>query len=392
MDLPHPSVDAQQHSARLSALIQQAIASEHGAISFARYMELALYAPGLGYYSAGARKFGTDGDFITAPELGGGFAHALAHAGAAVLAQLSNETVWFEVGAGTGALAERVLKRLAHLQSLPTHYWILEPSADLRERQRERLQANLAPELFARCRWLDAPPETPWQGFLVANEVIDALPTTRFIIEAGEVYEECTALNANQQFQRVMRPADALVGGAVRHVERYLQSEFAEGYCSEILPQLPYWIQAIAGTQQRGALLFIDYGYARSEYYLPERDEGTLMCYYRHRAHDDYFLWPGLQDITASVDFTALAEAGTSAGFTLSGYCSQASFLLGNGLPEYIAAYEQNGDDISRYRESQWVKKLILPGEMGERFQCMGFAKDVDFSPAFAQGDLRYRL
>jgi SAM-dependent MidA family methyltransferase len=392
MDLPPPSPEAQQHSARLSALIEQAIASEQGAISFARYMELALYAPGLGYYSAGARKFGADGDFITAPELGGGFAHALAHAGAAVLAQLSGETVWFEVGAGTGALAERVLKRLAALQILPTQYWILEPSADLRERQRERLQANLAPGLFARCQWLDAPPEKPWQGFLVANEVIDALPTTRFIMDAGEVFEECTALDGNRQFQRVMRPADALVSGAVRHVERYLQREFTEGYCSEILPQLPYWIQAIAGMQQRGGMLFIDYGYARSEYYLPERDEGTLMCYYRHRAHDDYLLWPGLQDITASVDFTALAEAGTSAGFTLSGYCSQASFLLGNGLPDYIAAYEQSGDDISRYRESQWIKKLVLPGEMGERFQCMGFAKAVDFSAAFAQGDLRYRL
>ena len=212
------------------------------------------------------------------------------------------------------------------------------------------------------------------------------------IKEEGEVYEECVALDAKQQFARVMRPADALVSGAVRHLERYLQREFEEGYCSEVLPQLPYWIQAVAGTMRRGAMLFIDYGYPRGEYYLPERDDGTLICHYRHRAHGDYFIWPGLQDLTASVDFTALAEAGTSAGFQLAGYCSQASFLLANGLAEYIAAYESGMDEITRYRESQMVKKLILPGEMGERFQFMGFARGVDFSAAFAQGDLSYRL
>jgi SAM-dependent MidA family methyltransferase len=392
MDLPQPSADAQQHSARLTELIQQAIALEKGAIPFSRYMELALYAPGLGYYSAGARKFGKDGDFVTAPEMGGGFAHALANAGAVVLKQLEGDAVWFEVGAGTGALAEKTLKRLQVLNALPSQYWILEPSADLRERQRIHLQSSLSAELFARCIWLDAPPEHAWQGVLVANEVIDALPTTRFIMDSGEVYEECTALDAAQRFLRVMRPADALVGSAVRHLERFLQRDFAEGYCSEILPQLPYWIQAIAGTMNRGGLLFIDYGYVREEYYQPDRDEGTLMCYYRHHAHGDYFLWPGLQDLTASVDFTALAEAGVSAGFALAGYCSQASFLLGNGLSEYIAEYDQNADDIARYRESQHIKKLMLPSEMGERFQCMGFAKDVDFSAAFAQGDLRYRL
>lgn len=392
MELPSPSEDALAHSARLTDIIHQAIALEQGAIPFARFMELALYAPGLGYYSAGARKFGAEGDFITAPELGGGFAHALAHAGAGILDQLEGNGVWFEIGAGTGSLAAKTLKRLEQLGRLPSEYWILEPSADLRERQREHLKETLAPELFARCQWLDAPPEQPWQGVLVANEVIDALPTTRFIKEEGEVFEECVALNAQQQFTRVMRPADALVSGAVRHLERYLQREFDDGYCSEVLPQLPYWIQAVAGTQRRGGMLFIDYGYPRSEYYLPERDDGTLICHYRHRAHGDYFVWPGLQDLTASVDFTALAEAGTGAGFRLAGYCSQASFLLANGLADYIADYENGSDEIARYRESQMIKKLILPGEMGERFQFMGFAKGIDFSAAFSQGDLSYRL
>ena len=392
MDLPSPSPEAISHSNQLKNILHAAIEQEGGALPFARYMELALYYPGLGYYSAGARKFGEEGDFITAPELGGGFAYTLANAGASILAQLDAEAVWFEVGAGTGALAEKVLLRLQALEQLPAQYWILEPSADLRERQQQRLQAALAPEIFVRCVWLDGPPEEPWQGVLIANEVIDALPTTRFIIEEGEVFEEYVAVDDEQKFRRVMRPADSLVAGSVRHVERNLGRLFFDGYCSEILPQLPYWIQAIAGTIQRGAMLFIDYGYARDEYYLPERDDGTLLCHYRHRAHDDYFMWPGLQDITASVDFTALAEAGVGAGFDMAGYCSQASFLLSNGLPDYIASFEYETNEIARYRENQNIKKLVMPGEMGERFQFMGFSRDVDISASFAQGDLSYRL
>ena len=392
MDLPSPSAEALSHSNQLIDIMHAAIAQEGGALPFAKYMELALYYPGLGYYSAGARKFGAEGDFITAPELGGGFAFALANAGASVLAQLDKSAVWFEIGAGTGALAEKTLLRLQELGQLPRQYWILEPSADLRERQQQRLQESLPADLFARCLWLDAPPEDPWQGVLVANEVIDALPATRFIIEQGEVFEEGVALDDRRQFSRVMRPADGLVGGAVRHVERNLQREFEDGYCSEILPQLPYWIQAVAGTMSRGGMLYIDYGYPRAEFYLPERDDGTLICHYRHRVHGDYFLWPGLQDLTASVDFTALAEAGVSAGFKLAGYCSQSSFLLHNGLAEYIAGVEGNPDEVSRYRENQHIKKLVMPGEMGERFQFMGFARDVDFSASFAHGDLSYRL
>lgn len=392
MDLPSPSAEAVNHSQQLRDVIVAAIAQEGGAISFAKYMELALYYPGLGYYSAGARKFGEQGDFITAPELGHGFAFVLANALASVLAQLDESAVCFEIGAGTGALAEKVLLRLQEIDQLPAQYWILEPSADLRERQQQRLQASLAADVYARCVWLDMPPEDSWQGVLVANEVIDALPTTRFIVEEGEIFEECVALDAKQQFCRVMRPADSLVASAVRHTERYLKREFDDGYCSEILPQLPYWIQAIADTMQRGAMLYIDYGYPREEYYLPERDDGTLICHYRHRVHGDYFMWPGLQDLTASVDFTALAEAGISAGFKLSGYCTQSSFLLNNGLADYIAQTEQNGNEVARYRENQHIKKLVMPGEMGERFQFMGFSIDVDFSTAFSNNDLSYRL
>jgi SAM-dependent MidA family methyltransferase len=390
--LPEPDPAARAHSARLHALIREQIKANGGAIAFARYMELALYAPGLGYYSAGARKFGAEGDFVTAPELGGAFAECVGDALAPVLQQLGDETMFFEIGGGSGAFAEAALKHLAAIDSLPDRYAILEPSADLRERQQTRLRAALSPELFARCQWLDGPPENEWRGVLFANEVLDALPTPRFVIRDGEVYEEFVVLDADGAFLRVDQPADALLHSAVRHVERDIEAPLAGGYRSEILPQLPYWIQAVGGLLKEGAMLFIDYGYPRREYYLPERRDGTLVCHYRHRAHDDPFHLPGLQDLTAFVDFTALAEAGVHAGFDFSGYCAQTSFLIGNGLQQRLQAIETISDEVERYRRHQEIKKLTLPGEMGERFQAMGFQRGVDFRAAFAAGDLSRRL
>src|SRR6187551_1252804 len=211
---------------------------------------------------------------------------------------------------------------------------ILEPSADLRERQRERLQATLPADVAARVSWLDGPLETEWEGVIFANEVIDALPTTRITAREGEIYEEHVVLDGEGRFMRSDRPADALVRGAVRHVERDLGRDFADGYRTEILPQLPYWMQAVAGTLRRGAMLFVDYGYTRGEFYLPERTDGTLRAFYRHRAHNDAFHLPGLQDLTASVDFTALAEAGNNAGFGVAAYLSQARFLIAAGLQD----------------------------------------------------------
>ena len=275
---------------------------------------------------------------------------------------------------------------------LPSRYWMLEPSADLRERQQERLRAALPPDLFARCEWLDGPPESDWRGVLFANEVLDALPTPRFVIHDGEVFEEHVVIDANGQFLRVDQPADALLHAAVRHVERDNELPFPEGYRSEILPQLPYWIQAIGGLLKEGAMLFVDYGYPRSEFYLPERSDGTLVCHYRHRAHGDPFFLPGLQDLTAFVDFTALAEAGVNAGFDFAGYCAQASFLIGNGLQQRLEAIEEIGDEVERYRRHQEIKKLTLPGEMGERFQVMGFQRGADIRDSFAVGNLSRRL
>lgn len=376
--LPDPGADERAHSDHLSALLREEIAS-HGPMPFSRFMERCLYAPGLGYYSAGKTKFGADGDFVTAPELGTLFARCVVRAFEPVLASLGPEADVLEIGGGSGAFAEAALRALDAAGRAPRRFMILEPSADLRERQRERLQANLPADLAARVSWLDGPLETEWEGVIFANEVIDALPTTRITAREGEIYEEHVVLDGDGRFMRSDRPADALVRGAVRHVERDLGRDFADGYRTEILPQLPYWMQAVAGTLRRGAMLFVDYGYTRGEFYLPERTDGTLRAFYRHRAHNDAFHLPGLQDLTASVDFTALAEAGNNAGFGVAAYLSQARFLIAAGLQDVFEDdYLRLTDEAARFRLSQEVKKLTLPDQMGERFQVMMFARDID--------------
>lgn len=385
--------DAKAHSERLAALIRDQIASNGGALPFWRFMELALYAPGLGYYSAGATKLGEGGDFVTAPELGPLFAECVADALAPALARLGDDAVFMEIGGGTGAFAEAALERLASSQRLPARYAILEPSADLRQRQQVRLRERLAPDVFARVEWLQSPVNNRWSGVVFANEVIDALPTSRFAVRDGEIFEEHVALDAAGGFVRQDRPADALLAAAVRHVERQCERPFKDGYRSEVLPQLPYWVQAVVGGMEAGAMLFVDYGYPRREYYDPRRADGTLRAFHRHRLADNVFERVGLQDVTVSVDFTALAEAGTSAGFEFAGYCSQASFLIGNGLEQRLQDHEdRSGDEAARYALRQQAKKLTLPGEMGERFQAIGFARKSSLAHAFLAGDLSHRL
>ncbi|HEU0277011.1 MAG TPA: SAM-dependent methyltransferase [Rhodanobacteraceae bacterium] len=383
ISLPQPSTEEIAHSAGLVEVLGDEIRVA-GTVSFARFMERCLYAPGLGYYSAGRIKFGAAGDFVTAPELGALFARSVARALAPALAASGGDAVWFELGGGSGAFARDCLLELDARHALPRQYWLLEPSADLRERQRERLAHELPAALFARCVWLDRPPQHAWSGVLFANEVLDALPITRFTVRNGEVFEEHVALDANGAFARVDRPADALVAGAVRHLQRRLGFEFADGYRSEVLPQLPWWLEAIAGEQQRGAALFVDYGYTRREFYLPERRDGTLVCHYRHRVHADPLILPGLQDITASIDFTALAEAAIAAGMDPACYAPQARFLIASGLDQLFAeAHAAADDEAGRYALSQQVKRLTLPGEMGERFQAMLLARGLDPAALF---------
>ena len=394
--MPLPPLDpaAQAHSERLRGLIHAVIADAGGVIPFSRFMELALYAPGLGYYSAGSTKFGRAGDFVTAPELGSLFAECVVEALAPPLRHLGADAVFLEIGGGSGAFAEAALRHLAALDAVPARYAILEPSADLRERQRERLRERLPAALGARVEWLARPFDTPWQGVLFANEVIDALPTPRFVIRGGEVMEEGVAVAADGGFRVVDIPTDALTAAAVRHVERERdEGPFPDGYRSELLSHLPFWLQAVMGPMQAGAMLFIDYGYPRREYYAATRDRGTLRAFHRHHVVDDVFARVGLQDITASVDFTALAEAGTGAGFEFAGYCSQAMFLVGNGLERRLAAQEAAAaNDTARFALRRQVQQLTLPSAMGERFQAMGFERGVPFEAAFLAGDLSFRL
>ncbi len=389
MELPAPEPEALAHSERLRALIVAEICEQGGFIPFSRYMELALYAPGLGYYSAGATKFGAAGDFITSPELGPLFGRCLGNAAAPLFAALDAPD-WVELGGGSGALAEVLLHHWQAIGALPRRYRILEPSADLRQRQAERLRTRLDPALFQRVEWLDGPPAEPWSGALFANEVLDALPTTRFHIGADGVEEEGVALDPDGSFQVATRPADGMLLQAVANIQARLDAPLPPGYRSEVLVQLPWWLRAVAGPLQTGLMLFADYGYPRREYYLAQRHEGTLICHYRHRAHSQPFHLPGLTDLSAFVDFTAVAEAGAAAGFELAGYCSQASFLLGNGLEQELAA--PAADERAQRQRNDEARRLVLPGEMGERFKFIGLQRGIDAENLFALGDLSGRL
>jgi SAM-dependent MidA family methyltransferase len=378
----------------LAGLIRAEIAAQ-GPMPFSRYMERCLYAPGLGYYSAGRTKFGAAGDFVTAPELGSLFAQTVADALMPSLDAQGPQADFVELGGGSGAFAEAAMAAFSDAGKLPCRYRILEPSADLRERQRERLQSAFPQAVFDRFEWLDRPPEESWRGVLFANEVIDALPTTRFCLHEGEVYEEHVIADEAGVLEYRDRPADALTSAAVRHVERDLGRPFVDGYRSEILPQLPYWMQAVLGSLESGLVLLIDYGYPRETFYLPERSDGTLVCHYRHRAHADALILPGLQDITAFVDFTALAEAGNQAGFAVAGFASQGQFLIASGLASRFEQASAGADQVACYRLAQEVKRLTLPGEMGEKFNIMLLARDLPetaLPPGIAHINQGFRL
>ncbi|HET7133854.1 MAG TPA: SAM-dependent methyltransferase, partial [Gammaproteobacteria bacterium] len=299
-DFPTPAADALRTSEALAAEIRAATERAGGWLDFTRYMELALYAPGLGYYSAGSAKFGAAGDFVTAPELSGALGRALARTLEHELAGLTAPAV-LELGAGSGALAAQILDALEARGDARTAYRILEPSADLRERQQRALQ-----RFGNRVAWLDRLPETPFQGAIVANEVVDALAVACFVKRADGARPLGVELRAGR-FAWAEGPNDAELADAVAAIERELDAPLEQGYRSEICRPLPAWIAALARILERGAVLLVDYGLTRREYYHPQRSAGTLVCHYRHRAHDDPFLYPGLQDISAWMDFSACA-------------------------------------------------------------------------------------
>ena len=379
---------ASEHAERVHRHLAALIQDQGGAISFETFMQEALYAPGLGYYSGGAAKLGTDGDFITAPEVSRLFGACLGMQCAEIL-KLLNEGVILEIGAGTGRLAVDVLSRLDGLHQLPREYRILEVSADLRERQRKLLEQSV-PHLIDKVRWLDAPPEEPYEGILIANEVLDALPVARFKAEPAGL-KEFYVRRAGDAFEWVLHPAGAALAAAYGKLQA-AGCEFSQGYESELSLRLEALSLSVTQNLARGAALFIDYGLPRAQYYLPERDRGTLMCHFRHRAHEDPFFYPGLQDITAWVDFTRLAECSKAAGFELAGFTTQAHFLAGCGIDNEMRRLAGDNHNVFARLASQ-ARQLMLPGEMGERFKAMAWLKGIDMSLCgFAVRDLRHSL
>ena len=372
-DLPPLSPDEQAHSTRLVHRIRDEIEARGGWISFERFMEMALYEPGLGYYSAGTTKLGRDGDFITAPEISPLFSRCLANQSAEVLAQLGSGSI-LELGAGSGIMAADILLELAAQDRLPEAYLILEVSADLRERQRATLQSR-APDLLPLVRWLDRLPEK-LRGVILANEVLDALPVQRFSIRGAQV----NAIGVTWQLGALdwseVR-ADAHLEAAVRALEAEIGERLPDGYRSEINLRLEPWMLGIAAALESGAVLFIDYGLPRRQYYRAERHEGTMLCHYRHRFHDDALFAIGIQDIGAWVDFTAVAEAASAAGLRVAGFATQAHFLIGCGIEHHLANLPDQ-PLTERVQLARQAMVLTLPGEMGERFKVIGLAANYD--------------
>lgn len=378
-DLSEPSAELKSHSSRLLALLRRECEAQ-GPMPFERFMELALYAPGLGYYSAGLSKFGREGDFVTAPELGSLFAECLAEAIAPLLRSLPYAAI-MEVGAGTGALAADLWLALERLKALPERYWILERSADLRERQIERLNLR-APQALPRIAWLDAPPKDGFIGVIIGNEVLDALPCARFVIEQGLLWELGVQVDEHGIREQLLPPRPALTQ-AVAKLREQLTAPLPEGFRSELVPTLAPWLATVSNGLHEGAVIFADYGFPRSEYYLPQRHQGTLVGHYRHRLLADPYWWPGLVDLSASVDFTAVAEAAIELGLQVSGFSSQAQFLIAAGLAERL---EDVGlrSERERVKRNDEARRLTHAAAMGERFKviCMSRGLNLEQLPA----------
>jgi SAM-dependent MidA family methyltransferase len=379
--LPPPDDDAREHSARVFRHIRQRIASEGGWISFAVFMDLALHAPGLGYYAAGAQKFGAPGDFVTAPEVTPLFGRCVARQVAQVLELTGGDVV--ELGAGSGALAVDMLDELGRLDRVPKRYRILEPSPDLAQRQQHRVRQSI-PSLAGRVEWIGTLPEK-FSGVIIANEVLDALPVHLVVWREDGLFERGVTLRDDSLAWEEREAGESLLVAV---------NEIAVGapYLSEISPGVNALVTGLAKCVRHGAVFLIDYGFGRSEYYHPQRSGGTLMCHYRHRAHVDPFFLPGLQDITAHVDFTAVATAGVEAGCSLAGYTTQAQFLLNNGITDLLAQtpVERSAEYLP---QAAAVQKLVSPAEMGELFKVLALSRGID-APlrGFAEGDRVERL
>ena len=385
-----PNADQAAHSARVLQLISRRIRAAGGFLDFGTFMDLALYAPGLGYYSAGSAKLGAAGDFTTAAEMSDLFARCIARQCAQVLAQIPGGSI-LELGAGTGRMAAAILRELAALERLPAQYDILEVSADLAARQRERI-ATLPEGLGSRVRWLQQLPAPGLRGVILANEVLDALPCRRFVMGSAphDIEALGVVLAADGSLAWSRRPADPQLAAAVQELAAQLPAGLTPGYTSEVCLLADPWITSLAAALGEGAMLLFDYGLPRAQYYHPERTRGTLTCHFKHRAHFDPLINVGVQDITAWVDFTRIALAGHAAGLSVLGFCTQTAFLLGAGIDALLA---QAQGAVEQARLNGEARRLLMPGEMGEAFKLLALGRGLDLPLAgFTHQDLRDSL
>ena len=380
--LPIASPAELAHSQVLTDNIAQKIIESGGWINFATFMHMALYLPALGYYSGGAKKFGKGGDFVTAPEISPLFARTLARQAAQVLAETKGSIL--ELGAGTGKLAADILLELQQLNTLPAEYFILEVSDYLRQIQRETLQKRLSADLFKRVVWPDALP-TNFVGLIVGNEVLDAIPAHLIVNTAAGLYERGLA------FEQELIWQDKPLQKGKLHDEVSTYS-LPNNYLTEACPAAASLINSLAHCLKQGVILMLDYGFGAAEYYHPQRNQGTLMCHFQHYAHSNPLINLGLQDITAHVNFTAIAEAGTAQGLSLAGYCNQASFLINCGMLDLLA--EVSPSNMAIYAPlAAAAQKLLSPAEMGELFKVIGFTKKLDEALiGFTLGDKTHAL
>lgn len=382
LELPLPDSEAAKISHALTEHIHQAIEANGGKLPFSQYMQMALYAPGLGYYSAGAQKFGPSGDFVTAPELSPLFANCLARFCQSILASVPQSCI-LEFGAGSGRLACDLLTALAELDCLPERYIIIEVSPDLRARQTTLLKES-CPELIDRIEWHSELPETAIEGVILANEVLDAMPVTLFEMNEDDCFEAHVSWQ-DSHFVFTNEPADADLTAQCQALKK-THFPSCEHYRSEINTWISPWIKSLSNSLKKGVVLLIDYGFPRSEYYHPQRTQGTVMCHYQHRAHSNPLILPGLQDITAHVDFTHVAESADECGLSVSGFTSQAFFLLGAGISDFVG-------DAPNAATNQVIKTLTYPSEMGDLFKVMALTRDWDDALlGFDLADYRYRL
>ena len=386
--LPQPDAVSAAHSERCADYIRARISDAGGSISFAEFMHYALYAPGLGYYSAGARKFGADGDFVTAPEISPLFGRVVARQCAPVLRE-GGEVSLLEFGAGSGRLALDMLRALDALDALPAEYRILEVSADLRERQQHLLRAGL-PHLADRIVWLDRMPAAH-RGVVIANEVLDALPVERFMRRNNGIYQ-MRVIDEGGEFVFVDEPAPEVLVRAVQAIEEHIGGQLPDNYVSEVSLAAPAWLADVARMIEHGLVLLFDYGVSRREYYAADRNEGWLRCHYRHRVHSDPLILPGIQDLTAWVDFTAVAAAAAGGGLDVLGYASQSQFLLAGGIEAELQDFAAMPIE-SQLQTARQVKILTLPGEMGENVKCICLARgDIARPGAFESADRIHAL